>query len=97
MPEKREKAVALRYTGSGAPKIAAKGEGHVAERIRAAAEAAGVPVRRDPALVAALSTLELEREIPEELYVAVAEVLSWAYQLDAASSKGRPAVGRPDA
>jgi len=82
MPDERERAVALRYTGTGAPKIAAKGEGRVAERIRAVAEEAGVPIRRDPALVAALATLELDREIPEELYVAVAEILAWAYALD---------------
>jgi type III secretion system FlhB-like substrate exporter len=48
----------------------------------AGAEAAGVPVRSDPALVQALASLELGREIPEELYLAVAEVLAWAYRLD---------------
>jgi flagellar biosynthesis protein len=40
-------------------------------------------VREDPALLEALAALELEREIPEELYAAVAEALVWAYALDA--------------
>ncbi|HEX8101410.1 MAG TPA: EscU/YscU/HrcU family type III secretion system export apparatus switch protein [Solirubrobacteraceae bacterium] len=81
MPERPERAIALKYSGSGAPQVAASGQGLVAERIRALAEEAGVPIRRDPALAAALSTLDLGKEIPEELYLAVAEVLAWAYQL----------------
>ena len=81
-PPERSRAIALRYSGSGAPKVTASGQGHVAARILELAEANGVPVRRDPALVQALATLELGREIPEELYLAVAEVLSWAYRLD---------------
>ncbi len=92
MPEPRERpgrAIALKYTGSGAPQVAASGQGHVAERILALAEEAGIPVRRDPALAAALSTLELGTEIPEELYMAVAEVLAWAYQLSPPGDKGR--------
>ncbi len=81
-PPPPRRAVALRYGGAGAPTVAAAGQGHVADRIVAAAEAAGVPVRSDPALVQALASLELGREIPEELYLAVAEVLAWAYRLD---------------
>ena len=93
MPEPRERperAIALKYTGTGAPQVAASGQGHVAERILALAEEAGVPVRRDPALAAALSSLELGKEIPEELYMAVAEILAWAYQLNPSQSPGRP-------
>jgi flagellar biosynthesis protein len=41
-----------------------------------------VPVREEPALVQALERLELEQEIPPELFVAVAEVLVWAYGLE---------------
>ena len=93
MPERDEKppgrVIALQYSGTGAPKVTAKGEGHVAARILEVAEQAGVPVRRDPALVQALSTLELDREIPEELYAAVAEVLAWAYRLDGDAKRSR--------
>lgn len=90
MPEPPpDRAVALRYSGSGAPTVTAAGRGHVAARILALAAEAGVPVRRDPALVRALETLEIGREIPEELYAAVAEVLAWAYALDGEASRGR--------
>ena len=85
----RDRVVALKYSGTGAPTVAAAGRGHVAAKILAVAEEAGVPLRRDPALVRALETLEIGREIPEELYAAVAEVLAWAYALDGEAGKAR--------
>jgi flagellar biosynthesis protein len=91
MPEeKRRRATALRYTdGSEAPEVVATGAGEIAKRILAAAEEAGVPVRTDPALVEALSKLDVGQAIPPELYIAVAEALVWAYGLDAKASRGR--------
>jgi len=77
----RRRAIGLKYSGEGAPTVAAKGQGLVADRIVELAEASGVPVRRDPALVSALATLELGAEIGEELFVAVAECLAWAYSI----------------
>jgi flagellar biosynthesis protein len=65
--------------------VTATGSGLVAERILAAAREAGVPVRSDPALVQALSALELGADVPQQLWVAVAETLAWAYKLDAQS------------
>ena len=82
MPTPRKRAAALRYEGTGAPKVVAAGRGLIAEKILAAAKEAGVPVREDQALAEALSGLELGREVPEELWVAVAEALAWAYRLD---------------
>ena len=79
-PEKR--AAALRYEGSGAPKVVAAGRGHVAQRIIDEAKAAGVPIRDDAALAESLAKLELQSEIPEELWVAVAEALVWAHRVD---------------
>ena len=81
-PPARRRVTALRYEGEGAPKVVASGEGHVAERILAAAQAAGVPVREDPRLAEALGALALGVEVPEELWLAVAEVLAWAYELE---------------
>jgi flagellar biosynthesis protein len=81
MPE-RKRVTALRYEGGGAPKVVAGGQGHVAERILAAAQAAGVPVREDPRLAEALGGLALGAEVPEDLWLAVAEVLAWAYGLE---------------
>ncbi len=82
MPTPRKRAAALRYTGGGAPNVVAAGRGLIAERILAAAKEAGVPIREDAALAEALAGLELGREVPEDLWVAVAEALAWAYRLD---------------
>ncbi len=78
----KKRAVALRYNdGSDAPpKLVAKGDGNMAERIREAASAAGVPIYEDDALVEVLAQIELDEEIPPELFQAVAEVLSWVYK-----------------
>jgi flagellar biosynthesis protein len=75
------RATALRYDGRDAPRVVATGRGRVADRIIEAAAKAGVPLREDPLLMEALATLELDQEIPPELYKAVAEALAWAYQL----------------
>jgi flagellar biosynthesis protein len=90
---KPKRAVALKYDKgeSGAPKVVAAGAGLIAERIVELAREAGLPVREDPALAEALARLELEQEIPPELFVAVAEVLVWAYGLEA---KRRPTAPR---
>jgi flagellar biosynthesis protein len=88
MPDKPRRASALKYDGTGAPKVVASGSGLIAERILAAAREAGVTIREDAALAEALSKLDLGREIPEDLYVAVAEALAWAYALDAKARKG---------
>ena len=76
-------AAALRYDrdAGGPPRVVAVGSGEVAERILERARAAGVPVREDAGLADALARLELEAEVPPELWVAVAETLVWAYRL----------------
>lgn len=85
----RRKASALSYGGGQAPpRVVAAGQGVVADRILEIATAAGVPIREDAALINALQSLELGQEIPEDLFVAVAEALAWAYRLDRAA-RGR--------
>jgi flagellar biosynthesis protein len=85
LPERR-RATALSYSdGDRAPKVVAAGQDLVADRILEIAAAAGVPIREDAALVNALASLELGQEIPEDLFVAVAEALAWAYRLDRAA------------
>ena len=77
-------AVALRYerTAMSAPRVLAKGRGHVAQRIREQAERAGVPIVENPPLARALHrTAEVGRDIPEALFQAVAEVLAFVYRL----------------
>lgn len=80
--QRPRRATALRYEGTGAPRVAASGQGYIADRILEVARENGVPVRSDPALSRALEALELEQEIPEDLYKAVAEAIAWAYSLD---------------
>jgi flagellar biosynthesis protein len=85
------RAAALRYErGDQAPQVVAAGRGETAARIVEAAKAAGVPVREDAALAEALAQLDVGRVIPEELYVAVAEALVWAYRLDGEAAATRP-------
>lgn len=76
-----ELAVALRYQGAGVPKVVAKGKGVVAEQIVAKAKEHKIPLKNDAGLVTLLSGVPLGDEIPRELYLAVAEVLAFAYML----------------
>jgi flagellar biosynthesis protein len=84
-PDLPTRAAALRYDRAKdhAPRLVAKGQGQVAQKIIAIARDYGVPLHEDPNLVATLSALELETEIPPELYRAVAEVLIFIYRLNA--------------
>jgi flagellar biosynthesis protein len=70
-------AVALEYDYKGAPRVTAKGKGEVAANILALAREHGVTVEENPVLAEALSQVELDSEIPEALYRAVAEVLTF--------------------
>ena len=77
MTESRSLAVALKYEKPRAPRVTAIGRGEIARRILEEAEKNGVPVSENPALAQALSGVEIEQEIPENLYRAVAEVLTY--------------------
>ncbi len=81
MMRRAREAVALEYGQRAAPVTSAKGRGELADAIIAGAQKQGVYITQDKELVAALSRLDLEQEIPRELYTAVAVVLSWAYWL----------------
>lgn len=83
MADIRKKAAALRYDAKkdAAPKVVAKGNGKIAERILQIAKEHNVPIKDDPQLVEVLSTLDLYHEIPPELYRAVAEILAFVYRM----------------
>ena len=84
-------AVALQYTDGEmrAPKVVAKGVNLVAARIRELAAENNVPLLEAPPLARALyHNVELNREIPGQLYGAVAEVLAWVYQLRRFKTEG---------
>ncbi len=90
-PDPRQTAVALAYDdGESAPRVAAKGRGLVAEAIIAKAREAGVYVHESPQLVALLMQVDLDSHIPEELYLAVAELLAWLYRLENSADAGMP-------
>jgi flagellar biosynthesis protein len=74
-------AVALHYGGRGAPRVTAKGSGLVAQKIIETARQHGVPLEEDAALVGALARVDLGREIPRELWIAVAQVLTFAWSV----------------
>jgi len=78
------RAVALRYRPprDGAPRVVATGRGYMAQRLVETALSAGVPIVRDPALSALLQAVELDCEVPPDLYVALAEVLAFVYSLN---------------
>jgi len=78
---KPERVVALRYDGVNTPRVTAKGRGTLADQILALAEEYDIPIEKDPELAALLSQIPLGDEIPETLYLAVAEVIAFAYLL----------------
>jgi flagellar biosynthesis protein len=86
--EKPTLAVALRYEAPGAPRVVAVGRGELGQRIIDTAREHGVPLESNPALAEALSTIELDTEIPEGLYEAVAVVI--AFILNAAQRAPPP-------
>ena len=87
-----KKAVALKYTPgkTEAPVVVAKGQGAVADLILQKAKENGVAVQEDAALVEVLSQLDLNQQIPPELYNLVAEILSFVYQSDRSAGERRP-------
>jgi len=81
-------AIALDYDGKTAPRVTATGKGGLAERIIGLAKEHGVPLHADPALAGALAEVPLGGEIPRELYLAVAEVIAFAYYLSGKAPDG---------
>ncbi|PID40297.1 MAG: flagellar biosynthesis protein FlhB [Proteobacteria bacterium] len=79
-----KKVAALKYDQARnmAPRVVAKGKGHIAEQILRIARENDVPMHEDANLVNVLEALELESEIPADLYRAVAEVLVFIYRLN---------------
>ncbi len=78
-------AIAIKYDAEhmAAPKVLAKGAGHIATKIREIARANGVPVLEDKPLARTLfKGVEIGQEVPFELYQAVAEILAFIYRLN---------------
>jgi flagellar biosynthesis protein len=82
--DKVKKAVALKYDRGKdeAPKVTAKGRGAVADKILALAREHKIPIEQDSTLMEALYRLDINEEIPEELYQVVAELLAFIYRMN---------------
>ncbi len=77
----RLQAIALEYGPNTAPVVIAKGDDALAAMIIEEARLQGVYVSEDPQLLTLLSRLNVDDEIPQELYTTVAVILSWVYWL----------------
>lgn len=86
---KPKQAIALTYqkSNNAAPKVVAKGTGFMAEKIMSTAKQNSVPVYQNKTLASMLMAVELDREIPPELFQAVAEVLAYIYYIDKKMNK----------
>lgn len=83
-----KQAVALSYDGAGAPTVSAAGSGELAERIIALAREHGVPLFENPQLLALLQDIGLGEEIPETLYLCIAQVIAFAYRIQGKFPQG---------
>ena len=81
MNAKLKEAIALEYGMRKTPVVSAKGQDELAQKIIEEALRHGVYVAQDPQLLALLSRIDLEAEIPPEMFSAVAVILSWVYWL----------------
>jgi len=84
-------AIALSYDGQQAPTLSAKGDDALAEAILALAREHEVPIYENAELVRLLARLELGEQIPEALYLTIAEIIAFAWQL-----RGKVPVGFSD-
>lgn len=86
---KRKEVIALTYEQHkhSAPTVIAKGKGLVAEQILERAKKENIPIQEDPSLVELLSKLNINEQIPEDLYMAVAEVFAFIYNLEKDTTK----------
>ncbi len=86
-------AIALAYqTGDKSPRVVAKGRGLIAQAIIERAKEHGVFVHESEDLVGILMQVELDENIPPQLYQAVAELLAWLYRLEKGETMPIPPV-----
>ena len=83
MQVNKKKSVALGYNRSqdNAPKVLASGAGEIANKIISLAKEHDIPIKEDPDLIEILSKVEVDQEIPPNLYKAVAEIFSFLYKI----------------
>lgn len=82
--KKRTVAAAIKYDPDkdAAPRLTAKGKGYIADKIIELAKKHDIPIKSDPGLVEILNRLDIDEQIPIEVYRAVAEILAFVYSLN---------------
>ncbi|MBW2245638.1 MAG: EscU/YscU/HrcU family type III secretion system export apparatus switch protein [Deltaproteobacteria bacterium] len=82
--KRQDTAIALKYRpkSDSAPKVTAKGKGKVAEKIIEIAKKNNIYIHNDPDLIEILSQLDINDEIPPDLYIVAAELLAFVYSLN---------------
>lgn len=88
MKKEIKHAVALRYDGVNTPQISAKGHDALAEKLIEEMKKNGGLIHRDETLINWLLALEIGDEIPEPLFVIIAELIAYAWYLDGRSPPG---------
>lgn len=92
----RTSAVAVRYDlTDAAPRVVAKGYGNIADTIIRTAKEHDLYVHESPELVNLLMQVDLDSQIPPQLYVAIAELLAWIYALEEKTVEATPAELQP--
>ena len=85
---KNRKAAALFYDGENAPTVSAAGSGELAEQIIAIARQHGIPLFENDALLQLLTDIGVGEEIPETLYLCIAQVIAFAYKIQGKFPEG---------
>lgn len=85
---RKNSAVSLKYRpeSESAPRVTAKGKGKIAEKIIKIAKEHDIYIHEDPDLIEVLSKLDINEEIPPDLYLVVAELLAFVYSLNKSMS-----------
>ena len=81
MSDQIDKSVAIKYGDLKTPKVVAKARGEYSSMLREKAKELTIPILRDPQLTRLLEDVEMEQDIPEDLFEMVAIILAWAYWL----------------
>lgn len=87
-PPKEKKAAALFYDGRNAPTVSAAGSGELAQQIIALARQHGIPLFENEALLELLAEIGVGEEIPETLYLCIAQVIAFAYKIQGKFPEG---------
>lgn len=85
-------ATALSYDGVTTPRVVARGSGELATAIEQLAAHHNIPVIKDRSLLEMLASVPLGDDIPEQLYLAVATVLAYVWELEGRTPTGEKEV-----